>query len=154
MCLIQANLWCFSVFPVGVVCTGAVLHSSPLLSSPHAPASDMAIPTVPPSGLEDIQFICDGHGGIIQLPVDQWVALPPLHIHSDWLLFFLKLCLWSHDLLLFRIFELFVSAQPGRSAGPGGWTASGYAAHHCVQSPVLHGWPSHLGWVESVRGVG
>lgn len=89
MCLIQANLWCFSVFPVGVVCTGAVLHSSPLLSSPHAPASDMAIPTVPPSGLEDIQFICDGHGGIIQLPVDQ-------------------------------IFELFVSAQPGRSAGPGG----------------------------------
>lgn len=56
----------FFSFPGGVASTGAVLHSSP-----HAPAGDMAIPTVPPAGLEDIQLVCDGHGGIIQLPVDQ-----------------------------------------------------------------------------------
>lgn len=32
---------------------------------------DLAFPTMPPSGLEDIQSSDYGDGGIIQLPVDQ-----------------------------------------------------------------------------------
>lgn len=82
---VKDDLWCVLVFVGGVVSTGAVLHPCS-----HALAGDMAVPTVPPSGLEDIQLVCDGHGGIIQLLVDQWVPLPSLYIHSDWVLCFFK----------------------------------------------------------------
>lgn len=59
-CLIQANLWCFSVFPVGVVCTGAVLHSSPLLSS----------------------CPCKWHGHSHSAPV--WAGGYPVHLWWAW----------------------------------------------------------------------